>query len=246
MGGMKNRDFAEDTVLKNRIAVILSHPENAENIGLVARNMKNTGFEDLRLVGIRSLEKKAWVTAVHAGDLLENARFFPDVRDAVENLDVIFAATARTRKNFSCLPLEEALNKMFTFSGTTKIGLLFGNERTGLTSEELLHSNFRFKIPQAGDQPSYNLASAVLITLFSVFSLNASGARALYNQPLSRSDQEECLRRILINLETIGFIHKTNKKHVEEMVYDLFGRLAMTDEDRNLLLALFSKGIRQK
>ena len=244
MGGMKNHDFAEGTVLKNRMAVILSHPENAENIGLVARNMKNTGFGDLRLVGIHSLGKKAWVTAVHAGDLLEKTRFFPDVRDAVENLDVIFAATARRRKNFSCLPLEEALNKMVAFSGTTKIGLLFGNERTGLTSKELLHSNFRFKIPQAGDQPSYNLASAVLLTLFSVFSLNASGTKALYDRPLSRRDQEECLQRILMNLQSKGFIHKTNKKHVEEMLYDLFGRLAMTDEDRNLLLALFSKGIR--
>lgn len=241
---MKNRDLAEGTILKERVAVILCRPENAENIGLVARSMKNTGFDDLRLVGIPTLEKIAFVTAVHARDVLEKARFYPSVSDAVENLDVIFAATARARKNFSCMPLEEALNKMFAFTGTTKIGLLFGNERTGLTSEELRHSNFRFKIPQAGDQPSYNLASAVLITLFSLFSQNTSGVKVLYGQPLSRSDQEECLQRILFNLETKGFIHKTNKKHVEEMVYDLFGRLAMTDEDRNLLLALFSKGVR--
>lgn len=242
MCGMKNRTSAECIILKDRVTVILSQPESAENIGLVARNMKNTGFDDLRLAGISSLETKAFVTAVHAGDILENARFYPSVGDAVANLDVIFAATARARKNFSCMALEEALNKMFAFNGTTKIGLLFGNERTGLTSEELFYSNFRFMIPQAGDQPSYNLAAAVLITLFSIFSRQASDKDAACGQPLSRREQEACIQRILINLEKKGFSHKTNKKHVEEKVYDLFGRLAMTDKDRNLILALFSKG----
>jgi len=111
-----------------------------------------------------------------------------------------------------------------------------------LTSEELLRSNFRFKIPQAGRQPSYNLASAVLITLFSIFSVQASDEPDVLVQSLSRNEQEICVQRILINLEKKGFIHKTNKKHMEEMVWDLFGRLTMTAEDRSLLLALFSKG----
>ncbi len=239
---MKNRDYAEGTILKDKFAVILCRPESPENIGLVARNMKNTGFDDLRLVGISSLGKKAFVTAVHAREILKNARLYAKVADATENLDVVFAATAKARKNFSLLPLEEALKKMFDFAGITRIGILFGNERTGLTSGELLHSSFRFKIPQSGIQPSYNLASAVLITLFSIFSSQVSDMDAVYGQPLSRKEQEVCIQRILLNLEKKGFSHKTNKKHVEEMVFDLFGRLTMTAEDRRLLLALFSKG----
>lgn len=242
MGGMKNRDYTEGTILKDKFAVILCRPESPENIGLVARNMKNTGFDDLRLVGVSNLEKKAFVTAVHAREILKNARLYAKVADATDNLDVVFAATTKARKNFSLLPLEEALKKMFDFAGTTRIGILFGNERTGLTSGELLHSSFRFKIPQSGIQPSYNLASAVLITLFSIFSSQVSDMDAVYGQPLSRKEQEACIQRILLNLEKKGFSHKTNKKHVEEMVFDLFGRLTMTTEDRRLLLALFSKG----
>lgn len=235
-------DSAEGTNLKDKFAVILCRPETSENIGLVARNMKNTGFNDLRLVGISSLEKKTFVTAVHAQEILKNARFYVRVADAIESLDVIFAATAKARKNFSLLPMEEALNKMSDFTGTTRIGLLFGNERTGLTSKELLHSNFCFKIPQAVNQPSYNLASAVLITLFSIFSSQLSGLDDACEPPLSRKEQEACIKRILLNLEKKGFSHKTNKKHVEEMVSDLFGRLTISAEDRRLLLALFSKG----
>ncbi|MGD9345686.1 MAG: RNA methyltransferase [Candidatus Aminicenantes bacterium] len=240
---MKNRD-SEGKFQKNRFAVILSRPENPENVGLVARSMKNTGFGDLRVVGISSLENKAFVTAVHAREILDNARFYSSVADAVRNLDIVFAATAKSRKNFSLIPMEDALNKISGFPGTTRIGFLFGNERTGLTSGELLHSNFRFKIPQSGVQPPYNLASAVLITLFSLFSRKEPVADIAYGQPLSRKEQEECVRRILLNLEKKGFSHKSNKKHVEEIVSDLLGRLTMTSEDRNLLLALFSKGIR--
>jgi len=228
--------------LKNKFSVILCRPENPENIGLVARNMKNTGFENLRLVGISKVENRAFVTAVHAQDILENARFYSKLTEAIENLDIIFAATAKARKNFSHLPMEKALKKMAGFAGTTRIGLLFGNERTGLTSEELRHSNFRFKIPQAGNQPSYNLASAVLIMLFSIFSRQVSDFDAAGGLPLSRKEQEACIQQILLNLEKKGFIHETNKNHVGEMVYDLFGRLTMTAKDRRLLLALFSNG----
>jgi tRNA/rRNA methyltransferase len=242
MGGMKDRNSAEGLILKSKFTVILSRPENPENIGLVARNMKNTGFDDLRLAGISSLEKRTFVTAVHAREILENARFYAEVSDATEDLDVIFAATAKARKNFSVLPLGDALKKMFDFAGTSRVGLLFGNERTGLISEELLHSNFRFKIPQSVKQPSYNLASAVLITLFSIFSSQGSCLDKVCDSPLSRNEQEVCIRRILLNLEKKGFSHQTNKKHMEEMVYDLFGRLTMTAQDRSLLLAIFSKG----
>lgn len=234
--------FWERQMLRNRFAVILSRPENPENIGLVARSMRNTGFDDLRLVGIQHLEAKTYVTAVHARVVLERARFYSKVSDAMENLDIIFAATAKRRKEFSVLPLEEALDKMSDFPDTARIGLLFGNERTGLTSDELLHSNFRFKIPQTGKQPPYNLASAVLITLFCIFSKRESDSDTVYGKPLSRKEQEACIHRILVILEEKGFSHKTNKKHVESMIFNLFGRLTITAEDRNLLLALFSKG----
>jgi tRNA C32,U32 (ribose-2'-O)-methylase TrmJ len=52
----------------------------------------------------------------------------------------------------------------------------------------------------------------------------------------------ECIEIILGKLEEIGFIHKTNKKHTTEIIYDLFGRLSITEGDRRLLLAIFSKG----
>ncbi|MGB8951997.1 MAG: TrmH family RNA methyltransferase [Candidatus Aminicenantales bacterium] len=229
--------------LNSRVTVVLVRPENQENIGLVARAMKNTGFRHLRLIMSSGLGPKSYKTAVHAPDILKGARIFHSLKEGVADLNVLFAATARLRKNFPSIPLREAVEKMSAFPLSTKIGLLFGNERTGLTSEEMKSSNFRFMIPQASAQPSYNLAAAVLLVLFQIFILDFRLERPDGLVPLPQKDQEECIGRILDKLEKKRFIHSTNRAHVTEMVYDIFGRLAITTRDRQFLLALLSKGV---
>ncbi|MHB8094635.1 MAG: RNA methyltransferase [Candidatus Aminicenantales bacterium] len=234
-----------DSLGRKRFAVILSHPESQENIGLAARAMKNTGFGDLRIVGGGGFEAAAFRTAVHSEGILKKARFFPDVPEAVKTLNLVFAATARSRNTFSILTFPQAVEAILGSPRTAKIGLLFGNERTGLTSEELGAANFVFTIPQHSRQPSYNLASAVLLTLFAVFvrSEDCAGSPPIEPLPLSRAVQDDCIRVILMKLEKNGFIHKTNKAHVTEMVQGLFGRLALTEKDQRFLMAVFNKGI---
>ncbi|MGD2244997.1 MAG: RNA methyltransferase [Candidatus Aminicenantes bacterium] len=241
---MKSSDFTEPADLMERFRVILARPENSENIGFVARGMKNTGFAALRLVGVKRIDERSRKTAVHAQDILEKARLYPNLSAAVEDLELVFAATSKKRKNFPAIPLQKAVEEMFLHPPSTRIGLLFGNERTGLISDELRRSNFRFSIPQAEKQPSYNLASAVLLTLFHIYTyVNPKKADIESDKPLSRKEQEECIRLILDKLEKRNFIHETNRRHMSDMVYDLFGRLALTEKDRKLILALFSKGV---
>lgn len=226
-----------------KFAVVLVRPEHPANIGLVARNMKNTGFERLRLVGVSDIANESLKTAVHAAEILDSAQVYERLQEATADLDVVFAATSKKRKNFSRLSLKDAVDRMAHFPEGTRVGLLFGNERTGLTSDELKYSNFRFAIPQATRQPSYNLASAVLVTLFCIFTHSLSFSREHDGaKPLPLAEQKECIEIILGKLEEKGFIHETNKKHTTEMIYDLLGRLGITENDKKLLLAIFSKG----
>lgn len=228
--------------LTKKFSVILARPQKPDNIGLAARAMKNTGFENLAVVGMDKFERKSFVTAVHAQEILENATFFPNLPEAVSEINIVLASTSKKRKNFPLLSLDEAVAKIFDFPGKSRIGLLFGNEITGLTSEELSLANFRFAIPQFGDQPSYNLASAVLITLFSIYTHDGRSNDFSYEMPLPWKEQEECIQTILQKLEDKQFIHPENKRHITERVFNLFGRLTLTDKDRKLLLAIFSKG----
>jgi len=224
------------------ISVILARPHSGENIGLVARAMANTGFLDLRLAGGRPPGRGAEITAVHAGAILAEAARSATVAEAVADLEVVFAATAKARKDFPCLSYREAVERIRAYPARARIGLLFGNERTGLTSDELKHSTFRFTIPQAARQPSYNLAAAVLLTLFPLFAEAAPPmAVSPDDVPLPRGEQEECIVRILDVLRFRRFIPEGGERHVEHMVFELFGRMAMTAKDRRLLLAIFQK-----
>ncbi len=230
------------TSLYQRLSIILSRPEKPDNIGLAARAMKNTGFENLVLVGLDKLERKSYVTAVHSQEILDNAQFYPTLQEATAETNIVLASTSKKRKNFPLLSLDDAISKIFEYPQETRFGLLFGNEITGLTSDELSLSNFHFTIPQVGDQPSYNLAFAVILTLFTIFTQNQKPSGSSDEGPLTRKEQLECIHTILEKLEDKNFIHPDNKQHVTERVFDLFGRLALTDKDRRLLLAIFSKG----
>jgi TrmH family RNA methyltransferase len=234
-------------MMRDNITVILARPQSPENIGLVARCMQNTGFKRLRLVWDGPLPQQAFVTAVHSEEILQGAEFFPGVAAAVADLGAVYAAVARKRRNFPSLTYREAVEHISITSSEARIGLLFGNERTGLESSELLHSNFRFQIPQASSQPSYNLASAVLLSLFPLSQEKLREQPPWEREPpLPRAEQVECFDRILSKLEDKDFIHPKNKAHVTDMVYDLFGRLNLSEKDRDLLLAIFSKGVDQR
>ncbi|HEX2695674.1 MAG TPA: TrmH family RNA methyltransferase [Acidobacteriota bacterium] len=236
----------QDGIGRGRFAVILSRPENHENIGLVARAMKNTGFGDLRLVGVDALRPEAFRTAVHSETVLKKARYFPDLAAATESLHLIFAATARVRNTFAVMAFAEAVETLRESPRGSRVGLLFGNERTGLMSEELGAANYVFTLPQASRQPSYNLASAVLLTLFALFSLPGPAPSKPEALPATRAAQDDCIRVVLMKLERSGFIHGENRAHVSEMVRSLFGRLALTDRDRKFLMAVFNQSVERE
>lgn len=209
--------------------------------------MKNTGFADLRIVSRRALPAEARKTAVHAEDILEQAKVFPTLEAALADREIVLASTARMRRHSTVVGLDEAARMIGGQPPGTTVALLFGNERTGLTAEEIERANCVFTIPQAGRQPSYNLAAAVLLTLFTFFNSGAppAGGEPGRNAgpPLPRPEQDAAIDLILRQLEAKRFIHAGNKVHISALTRDLLGRLAMTARDRRFLLALFAKGV---
>ncbi|MCX7973873.1 MAG: TrmJ/YjtD family RNA methyltransferase [Candidatus Aminicenantes bacterium] len=231
----------EDKIGRSRIAVVLVSPESQENIGLVARAMKNTGFSELRITGISELNEDAFRTAVHSGEILRSAKFFPTLKEAVADCNLVFGSTARRREKFQVISLDQAIETIFRYPPETKIALVFGPERTGLSSEDLEMANFVYSIPQASSQPSYNLAAAVLLTLYQLFIRSAEIINPKEEQPATRADQEELIQVVLRKLREAGFINDQNKAHISNKVHDLFGRMALTDKDRKFLTAILTR-----
>jgi tRNA/rRNA methyltransferase len=226
-----------------RFAVVLVRPDSPENVGLAARGMANTGFGDLRLVGLDRLEAPAWRTAIHAEAIIEGARFFPTLAEALADRELVLGSTARVRHDFPLVGLDEAVARIGEYPGAARIGLVFGNERTGLTQDELGLANVRFHIPQAGRQPSYNLGVAVTLTLHAIAFRGAPPPALRRDLPLDHAAQAEAGRRFGALLDGLGFMHDTNRAFIEDKVRDIFFRMALTAKDRDIMLAMFRKAL---
>lgn len=156
------------------LSIILVCPQLAENIGSVARSMSNFALYDLRIVSPRNgwpPSKEAFATATKASDILNKAKIFHNLNDAILDLNFIIAATARSRhmvkKSISPKKIVEHCNKRF--SKDTRIGILFGRENNGLSNEELSLAEVISIIPTDQGNSSLNLAQAVTIFAYEFF-----------------------------------------------------------------------------
>jgi tRNA/rRNA methyltransferase len=153
-------------------AIILSYPQLGENIGAAARAMANFGLSDLRLVNPRDgwPNDRAWITAAGALPVVKSAKLFTDIKEALGDLNLVYATTARERGTTKevITPVEAARRLRAASARGEKTGILFGNERAGLDNEEISLADAVITIPTS-EFSSLNLGQAVLLTGYDWF-----------------------------------------------------------------------------
>jgi len=148
-------------------AVILVEPQLGENIGTSARAMLNCGLGDMRLVRPRDgwPNDKAISAASGADLVLERAGLFDSIEAAAGGLRHLYAATARDRHMVKRIltPRAAALEMRRLMAAGEPCGILFGPERTGLTSDQVALADAIITVPLNPAFSSLNLAQAVLL-----------------------------------------------------------------------------------
>jgi tRNA/rRNA methyltransferase len=148
-------------------AIVLARPQLGENIGKAARAMLNFGLTDLRLVSPRDgwPNPSAGPAASGADVVLERARVFDTVADAVADCSHVYATTVRKRG--LVIPVvtpEEAAREIRRQAAPSAI--LFGAERSGLETEEVAIAQKIVTVPINPDFRSLNLAQAVILVAY--------------------------------------------------------------------------------
>ena len=170
--------------------IILCRPETSANIGAVCRVMANTGFSDLRITGNKEDydETEVLKLALHASHVWKNAHFYPPtiegLKEAASDCSTLIGTSRRTghkRKDLGMSPEDLCLDLKRFYGG--RLGLVFGNERTGLTDEEINLCSFSVNIPAEEDFGSYNLSHAVLILCYSMYIAEKGNTLAENNNP---------------------------------------------------------------
>ena len=148
-------------------AIVLVRPQLGENIGKAARAMLNFGLTDLRLVTPRHgwPNPSAGPAASGADIVLERARVFDSVAEAVADCPFVYATTVRKRG--LVMPVvapEEAAREVRMQAGPSAI--LFGAERSGLETEEVAVAQKIVTVPINPEFGSLNLAQAVILIAY--------------------------------------------------------------------------------
>ncbi len=224
------------------INVVLMSVESPDNLGAVARVMKNFGFKKLILVSPKAGPKdiKARIVSRHAEDILKKAvvlKKFPFLK-----FDYIIGTTARIGTDYNIIrtPLspDEAVEKILRVKGR-KTAIVFGPESSGLDNNFLSKCDFVIKIP-ASKYDTLNLSHAVAIILYELFKAENKGEQKFEKiEPISSIDKnvlEKKFLRIAKNL------FDDNKLKVQVRVWKrLLGKATLSKREAFALLGFLSR-----
>lgn len=146
------------------IVFVLVEPARGENIGAAARAIKTMGFKHLRLVNPGDMRAAQWV-AHHSNDVLEQAVIVDTLDQALADVDLSIACTARHRLQKDRYVDADRCAELVAGKGNSvqRVAIVFGREASGLTGEEVARSDLASSIPLAQAQPSLNLGQAVMV-----------------------------------------------------------------------------------
>lgn len=215
-----------------------------ENIGSVARVIKNLNVFDLRIVKPRDgwPNSAAKTMAAGADDILDMAKVFNTVEKACDDLNYLFATTARKRdlnlKITSLFDIFDTTEKSLFFENNIKIGILFGCENSGLSNKDISNANKLIFIPTNNKFSSLNLSHAVSIVCWE-FVRNFHEKKNNYikiNQNnfdlASLKELNFFYKNLENNLTETGFFHSDNmKKNIMQNVKILFSRSELSSQE---------------
>jgi tRNA (cytidine32/uridine32-2'-O)-methyltransferase len=183
-----------EEILADAITIVLVRTSHPGNVGAVARAMKNMGLARLVLVNPELAYERnsegddvylsplvahdAVRRASGAEDILRNAKICSSLNDALADIHVVIGASARSRKMTwplmnprDCADLViakafEGQGREVSKSSGNRVALMFGNEASGLSNDELHRCHYHVNIPAVESFSSLNLAMAVQLVAY--------------------------------------------------------------------------------
>ena len=238
------------TVQSNLINIVLVDTIHPGNIGSVARAMKTMGLSRLSLVNPRVFPSDdAIALSGNATDVLQNAKIYKNIRDAIKNSTFVYATSSRDRS--IQWPIKDAASAAKDIhaevNNNKEISIIFGKEDRGLTNDELENANRLIEIPANPIYPVLNLAMSVQIISYEIFKASSDiKLKEWRDYPEVSSEQLQMLIDHFIDTAVeIDVIDPDNPKKIISRIKRMFTRL-QPDEMEASFMRGFLSGIKKK
>jgi TrmH family RNA methyltransferase len=245
--------LAAPAVLAN-VRILLVEPQTPANIGAVARAMKTMGLSRLVLVRPSAWReaREAWYIAHGAEDVLEVAEECETLDQALAPLRLVAGTTnrRRTRVHPDPEPPETGAARLVAAAQGGPVGVLFGNEDTGLSGADLSRCPLVITIPSAVERPSLNLSHAVQVVAYELFRAAADALGPPAPDLAPAVELEALYARLLRLMADYGFRFRHGDPDTFlGSVRRCFGRAAFERRDlrtMHLILATFERLLRER
>jgi tRNA/rRNA methyltransferase len=241
--------------LFERLRFVLVETSRPGNIGAAARAMKTMGFSELVLVNPRVegavRHEEAVAFASGAQDVLSNARIVGSLDEALAGCNFVAAMSARLREFSPPLSQPRALAMQLATDTSLHAALVFGNERFGLSNEQVEKCNALLTVPANPDYSSLNLAQAVQVLAYECRVAELGEGRLPtttgFQGELASAEQIEGmfvhLEKALVEIE---FLDPAQPKKLMPRLRRLFARSALETEEVNILRGVANQILRKK
>ena len=240
--------------LYDRLRFVLVETSRPGNIGAAARAMKTMGFSQLVLVNPRVegavRHEEAVAFASGAQDVLENARIVGSLDEALAGCNFVAAMSARLREFSPPLTQPRALATQLAGDASLQAALVFGNERFGLSNEQVEKCNVLLTVPANPAYSSLNLAQAVQVLAYECRVAELGEGRMPtttgFQGELASAEQIEGM---YVHLEKalveIGFLDAAQPKKLMPRLRRLFARSGLETEEVNILRGVANQILRK-
>ena len=224
----------------DRLRVVLVAARNPLNIGAAARAMSNFGFSQLRVVNPYKLAFREARSAVGAANLLATAKEYKSVAEAVADCALVVGTTsARDRELQQPLRLlPEGAKLIRQRLRASRVALLFGSEKRGLSNQDLSHCHWLLRIPTEAGHSSMNLGQAVAVCLYELIRAPKAKSASEKTPPTPAAQLERITKMLFEVLQASGYVKPNSAASTEEKLRRMVRRLRLPSSDIELWLGV--------
>ena len=227
------------------VSIVLVETEYPENIGAVARAMKNMGLKELILINpVHYKRLETYALAHKAEQIVDSALVYESLKEALNPFTFIVGTTQRVRgRHYPLYTPREIAQEIRSIGKEKKVALVFGRESKGLTNEELRSCHVVSTITTAVRQPAVNLAQAVMIYCYELYQLVVE-EQGIEVFKWDFAEQRE-IEYMYLHLETclreLTFHPRGDIKDFIDRFRRVLGRVKLERRDVKLFHKLFSE-----
>ncbi|PIW27120.1 MAG: rRNA methyltransferase [Rhodospirillales bacterium CG15_BIG_FIL_POST_REV_8_21_14_020_66_15] len=241
-GTDSTRGLNDDIDASSAPVVVLVEPQLGQNIGMAARAMLNCGLTELRLVDPRDgwPSEPARAAASGADVVIDGARVYASTAEAVADLNLVIATTARnrdmTKRVLSPRRAAQEIREIYARSGA-RTGILFGKESKGLSNEDVALADAILNAPLNPGFSSLNLAQAVFLAGYEwrIAGIDVADEELTMpkvTRPAEHGELVYFFEHLERELEACGYLHPPERAPVMvRNLRNLFGRARLTEQE---------------